>query len=136
MFSHSETIRVRYGETDQMGYVYYGNYALYYEVGRVELIRKLGVSYNDLENQGIALPVVSMEIKYLKPAKYDDLITVKATILEIPTSKITFHYECTNQDGILLNIGKVTLVFTDIKTRKPIRCPQKFDSLLRSQFNE
>ena len=77
-----------------------------------------------------------MEIKYLKPAKYDDLITVNASILEIPTSKITFHYECTNQEGILLNTGKVTLVFTDITTRKPIRCPQKFELLLRSQFNE
>ena len=88
MLSHTETIRVRYGETDQMGYVYYGNYALYYEVGRVELLRKLGISYKDLEQQGIGLPVLSLDIKYIKPARYDDLLTIKTSVLVIPSVKV------------------------------------------------
>lgn len=136
MLSHTETIRVRYGETDQMGYVYYGNYALYYEVGRVELLRKLGVAYRDLEKEGIGLPVSSFEIKYIKPAKYDDLIFVKTTILEIPGSRITFYYECKDTQSMLLNTGKVTLVFTDIKTGKPTRCPQNLELLFKSKLSE
>lgn len=136
MLSHTETIRVRYGETDQMGYVYYGNYALYYEVGRVELLRKMGVAYSDLEKQGIGLPALNFEIKYIKPARYDDLIFIKTSILELPASRITFHYECTDEKGMLLNKGKVTLVFIDIKTGKPIRCPQNLETLFKRNFNE
>ena len=136
MLSHTETIRVRYGETDQMGYVYYGNYALYYEVGRVELLRKLGISYKDLEQQGIGLPVLSLDIKYIKPARYDDLLTIKTSVLELPASRITFYYECKNQTGMLLNTGKVSLVFTDIKTGKPIRCPQDLETLFKTHFGE
>jgi len=136
MLSHQERIRVRYGETDQMGYVYYGNYALYYEVGRVELLRSLGVAYSDLEKQGIGLPVLSFDIKYFKPAKYDDLITVKTSITEKPTSRITFHYECYNESHVMLNAGKITLVFVSIETGKPIRCPESLENLFLSHFNE
>ena len=135
MLSHVETIRVRYGETDQMGYVYYGNYALYYEVGRVELLRKLGVAYSDLEKQGIGLPVLSFDIKYIKPAKYDDIINVKTTITEIPGTRITFQYECNDQSGNVLNTGKVTLVFIEIKSGKPIRCPENLEMLFKKHFN-
>jgi acyl-CoA thioester hydrolase len=136
MLSHIETIRVRYGETDQMGYVYYGNYALYYEVGRVELLRKLGVAYSDLEKQGIGLPVLSFDIKYIKPAKYDDLLFLKTTLLELPTNRITFYYECKNEAGMLLNTGKITLVFVDIKTSKAIRCPENLELLFKSHLSE
>ncbi|MFM9945598.1 MAG: acyl-CoA thioesterase [Bacteroidia bacterium] len=136
MISHIEKIRVRYGETDQMGYVYYGNYALYYEVGRVELLRKIGVAYSDLEKQGIGLPVSYFEIKYLKPVRYDDIIQVKTTISEIPQSRITFNYECTNDSNIVLNTGKVTLVFINIKTGKPIGCPKNLQLLFNSYLVE
>jgi acyl-CoA thioester hydrolase len=136
MLSHTEKIRVRYGETDQMGYVYYGNYALYYEVGRVELLRKLGIAYADLEKQGIGLPVLSFDIKYFKPAKYDDLISIVTTITEKPTSRITFHYQCLNEGGQLMNQGKITLVFVDIASGKPIRCPEHLEDLFMKHFNE
>jgi len=134
MLTHLEKIRVRYGETDQMGYVYYGNYALYYEVGRVELLRSLGIAYADLEKGGIGLPVLSFDIKYLRPVRYDDLITVKTTISELPTTRITFNYESFDEAELLLNTGKVTLVFTDLKTGKPIRCPENIKILFKSRF--
>ena len=136
MLTHSEKIRVRYGETDQMGYVYYGNYALYYEVGRVELLRSYGIAYRDLEKQGIGLPVLHFDIKYFKPARYDDLISVRTSIVDKPTSRITFHYECLNEEGQTLNSGKVTLVFIDIASGKPIRCPDYLEALFLQHFHE
>ncbi len=129
MLSHDEKIRVRYGETDQLGYVYYGNYALYYEVGRVELLRKLGISYSDIEKQGVALPVLSFDIKYFKPCRYDDLLTIRTTITEKPTTRITFHYECFNEAQELCNSGKITLVFVDKGSGKPIKCPENIEKL-------
>ncbi|MCB9251293.1 MAG: acyl-CoA thioesterase [Flavobacteriales bacterium] len=125
MIENSTEIRVRYGETDQMGYVYYGNYALYYEVGRVELMRKVGISYREIEAMGIGLPVVSFEIKYIKPAKYDDLIKVRTLVPKLPDTKIHFDYECYNEKGELLNTGKVILVFINLSTGKPMRCPEE-----------
>ncbi len=136
MLKHTETIRVRYGETDQMGFVYYGNYALYYEVGRVELLRKLGIAYSELEKQGIGLPVVSFEIKYLKPAKYDDLIAVETRISEKPSTKISFHYTCRDQHGNELNTGKVILVFINIVSGKPMRCPKNLEALFNEHLSE
>jgi acyl-CoA thioester hydrolase len=136
MLSHNETIRVRYGETDQMGYVYYGNYALYYEVGRVELLRSLGISYNDLEKEGVALPVLNFEIKYIKPARYDELLTIKTTISELPASRITFHYECFNQENILINIAKATLVFVNTENGRPIKCPIHIEELFSAHFGK
>lgn len=129
MLVHEEKIRVRYGETDQMGYVYYGNYALYYEIGRVELLRKLGISYREIEERGIGLPVLSFEIKYFKPGRYDDLITLKTRITDKPNTRITFHYECFNEQEELMNHGKITLVFVDKSTGKPIRCPEDIEQL-------
>src|ERR1041384_2936714 len=100
MFTATIQIRVRYGETDQMGYMYYGNYALYYEVGRVEALRTLGVSYKEMEEQGIMLPVAELHTKYLRPALYDDLVTVKTTLKELPAHhKIQFHSELYNEKG-------------------------------------
>jgi acyl-CoA thioester hydrolase len=132
----SETkIRVRYGETDRMGYVYYGNYAEYYEVGRVEALRKLGFSYKEMEDQGILLPVLEFTIQYKKPAFYDDEITVKTAIKEFPGIRITFHYECFNANQELLNQGKVTLVFVNKQTNKPCQPPDWFLNAIKPFFN-
>ena len=124
MYSLATKLRVRYGETDQMGYVYYGVYAQYYEVGRVELLRSLGVSYKELEEEGILLPVVNFEINYKKAAHYDDELIIRTTIKELPSSRITFHYETFNTEKELLNSGKVVLVFVDKKSKKPCFTPK------------
>lgn len=129
MFSHTQQIRVRYGETDKMGYVYYGNYALYYEIGRVELLRSQGIEYSKLEKLNIGLPVIEYEIKFLKPAFYDDVITIETSINQKPTSKITFTYQSFNEKNELINRGKVTLVFINLKTGKPIKCPENINRL-------
>ncbi len=115
--------RVRYGETDQMGYAYYGVYAQYFEMGRVEWLRSLGVSYKSMEDSGVMLPVVNLEVKYIKPAKYDDLLTIKTTISKIPSVKIEFTYEILNQNDELLTTGYTSLVFIDMEKNKPTRCP-------------
>lgn len=123
MQSHSLQFRVRYGETDQMGYVYYGNYAQYFEMGRVEWLRKLGVSYKQMENDGIMLPVLNLNVNYLQPAKYDDLLTLKTKLKKIPTAKIEFEYELFNEKNELLTTGYTSLVFVDMNKNKPMRCP-------------
>lgn len=121
---HHFQVRVRYAETDQMGVVYHGNYAQYFEMGRVEWLRNLGVSYKWMEENGIMLPVVSLSMNYKKPARYDDLITVK-TIFKSQTSvKIEFDYEIYNELGELLTIGNSILVFVDMKTGRPILPPK------------
>ncbi len=124
MLVNKHKIRVRYGETDQMGYVYYGNYASYFEVGRVEWLRNFGVSYKEMENKGIMLPVSNLNATYLKPAKYDDLITVITTLKKIPTAKIEFDFEIFNEQNELLTKGYTSLVFVDMKKNKPTRCPK------------
>ena len=124
MYTHVTSLRVRYGETDKMGFVYYGVYAQYYEVGRVELLRSLGLSYKSLENSGYELPVVNFTINYKKPAFYDDQIIVKTSILELPSSKIVFEYECFNTKKTLLNNGEVVLVFVNKETKNPCIAPK------------
>src|SRR5690606_36684055 len=122
MYEATTHIRVRYGETDQMGYLYYGNYALYYEVGRAEAIRQLGFTYRELEELGIMMPVVELKSQYFRPALYDDLVTVKNILKELPeTPKIEFHSELYNESGALLNWGITTLVFYDpVKKEKTL----------------
>ena len=117
-------IRVRYGETDQMGVVYHGNYALYLEMGRIEWLRKLGISYKAMEENGIMLPVVSLNINYKKSAGYDDVINVKTQLKNKPTAKIEFEYEITNKSGEVLTTASTVLVFVDMKTNRPTRAPQ------------
>jgi len=125
-------IRVRYGETDQMGVVYHGNYTLYLEMGRIEWLRKLGVSYKSMEENGIMLPVVSLSINYKKSAGYDDVINVKTQLKNMPTAKIEFEYEITNEKGEILTIANTTLVFIDMKTNRPVRAPQYILDLLEN----
>lgn len=126
MYSHSTKIRVRYGETDQMGYMYYGNYAQYYEVGRVEMLRSLGMSYSSMEADGIMMPVLELKCKYIKPALYDQEITVKTIIKTLPGIRIFFEYELYNEKEELINLGATTLVFVDMKKNKPTNPPENF----------
>lgn len=128
------TLRVRYGETDRMGYAYYGNYAQYYEVGRVEALRAMGFSYKEIEDKGILLPVVDFAIQYKKPAYYDDEITIVTSIKEMPGVRITFHYECYNAQKELLNTGHVTLVFIDKEKNKPCAPPDWFMKGIKKFF--
>ncbi|OQX97658.1 MAG: hypothetical protein B6I20_12190 [Bacteroidetes bacterium 4572_117] len=106
MIVHNSKVRVRYGETDKMGYAYYGIYPQYYEIGRTEMIRSFDLSYKKLEEDGIMLPVLSLEIKYIKPAFYDDLLTIKTKLVKMPSIRIQFECEVYNQNDELLNIGK------------------------------
>lgn len=135
MFQTEVKIRVRYGETDQMGYVYYGNYASYYEVARVESFRELGLSYKKLEESGVMMPVLELKTKYLQPAKYDDLLTVRVKISEMPRLKIKYEYEVFNEQDVRLNEGETTLVFINMTTGKPVRIPESMSKLLSPYFD-
>ena len=136
MFESLTSIRVRYAETDRMGYVYYGNYASYYEVGRVEALRQLGLSYRELEDSGIMLPVAELTSRYKKPAYYDDLISVKTIIPEMPAARLKFEYFLYNAEGLLLNEGATTLVFVNISTMKPCGAPKHFLELISPYFSK
>ena len=118
------SFRVRYGETDQMGVVYHGNYPQYLEMGRVEWLRVLGISYKDMEINGIILPVISLQLNYKKSAVYDDLLTVRTILRKKPQVKIEFDYEIYNEEGELLAEANTVLAFMDAKKNKPIRCPE------------
>jgi len=134
MYTTETQVRVRYGESDRMGYAYYGNYPLYYEVGRTEMLRNLGLTYKELEDDGIILPVISLQSNYLAAAFYDDLLTVKTFLNDLPSVRIKFEYEIFNEKGEKLNFGETTLVFTDAKTRKPRRPPEYFLEKVKKFF--
>ncbi|MFT4204048.1 MAG: thioesterase family protein [Chitinophagaceae bacterium] len=136
MFESTTQIRVRYAETDQMGVVYYGNYPTYFEVGRVEAIRTLGYSYKQMEEAGVMMPVVDVHIKYLRPAKYDDLLTVKTQIREMPCHKIVFHSEILNDAGKLLTKGEITLFFVDAVTFQRSSLPEPLREKLEPYFEK
>ncbi|MFD1294483.1 acyl-CoA thioesterase [Lutibacter holmesii] len=124
MISDKIQFRVRYGETDQMSYAYHGNYAAYFEMGRTEWLRKLGVSYKNMEENGIMLPVINLNTNYLKPAKYDDVLTLKTSLAKKPTARIEFEFEIHNQNNELLTTASATLVFVNMKTNRPTRIPE------------
>ncbi|MES2567658.1 MAG: thioesterase family protein [Bacteroidota bacterium] len=136
MIKTETTLRVRYGETDQMGFVYYGVYAQYYEVGRVEAMRSLGFSYREMEESGVLMPVINLTINYKKPALYDDEVRIVTYVKERPGVRITFHYECFNQKNELLNTGSVTLVFIDKIKNKPMQPPEWFMVGFSKMFNK
>lgn len=124
MLTSHHTFRVLYADTDKMGYLYYGHYAKLYEVGRAEMIRDLGISYHDMEEKhSIMMPVLSLQCRYRLPAKYDDLLTIKTTLQELPTKMITFHHEVYNQHQELLNKGEVKLFFIDMKENRRVSAP-------------
>jgi acyl-CoA thioester hydrolase len=137
MFESTTQVRVRYAETDQMGIVYYGNYATYFEVGRVESIRQLGYTYKDMEAQGVIMPVVDLHIKYLRSAYYDDLLTIKTQVKELPTDhRIEFFQEVFNEEGKLLTSGKVQLYFLDAATKKKTTMPSILKEKLEPYFTD
>ncbi len=127
---HQTQIRVRYSETDQMGVVYHGNYAQYFEIGRVEWLRNKGISYKWMEDNGIMLPVVSLTMNYKKPARYDELLTLKTILKKLSSVKIEFDYELYNEVGELLTIANSILVFVDMKSGRPIAPPTYISKLL------
>ncbi|HBH24825.1 MAG TPA: thioesterase [Cytophagales bacterium] len=135
MYQHTTQIRVRYAETDQMGYVYYGNYAMYYEVARVESLRNLGLIYKALEADGIIMPVAENKTKYIRPARYDDLLTIQLFVKEMPDRRITFEYEIYNEQKKLLNLGETILAFVDMKTGKSIQAPDTIVKALKPFFD-
>jgi acyl-CoA thioester hydrolase len=129
-FIKDSQIRVRYGETDQMGYCYYGNYAQYFEVGRVEALRSCGLSYKEMEANGVMLPVSDFQVKYLAPAFYDDLLRIRTKIVEIDRARIYFEYEVYNESDKLLSKATTTLVFVKKENMRPTSPPSTFLSLM------
>ncbi|MDL5049325.1 thioesterase family protein [Oscillatoria amoena NRMC-F 0135] len=134
MYQAETTVRVRYGETDQMGYVYYGCYAMYYEVARVEALRKLGLTYREIEAMGIIMPVLENHSKFLTAGKYDEQLRIVTTIKEKPSVRITFHYDIYNEDQKLIHQGQTILAFVDQKSGRPCRPPQAMMEVLVPYF--
>ncbi len=134
MFMHEHTLRVRYAETDRMGYVYYGTYAQYFEVARVEALRSLGMSYKRMEDDGLLLPVRDLNVRYHLPAFYDDALTITTRITRMPSVRILFDYEVRNEKGDLLTEASTTLVFIDRATGRPCRAPQALIALFAPYF--
>ncbi|MFC2128387.1 acyl-CoA thioesterase [Bacteroidota bacterium] len=134
MYTHEISFRVRYGETDKMGYVYHGKYAQYFDMGRTELMRSLGLSYNKLEDSGVLLPVKYLSTTFIKPGMYDDVLTLKTHLQSMPTVKIKFNYELFNQNNELISTAETTLAFIDENTRRPIRPPADFLSTVGKYF--
>lgn len=134
MLIHTTKIRVRYGETDQMGYMYYGNYAAFFEVGRVEMLRSLGMSYRNMEESGIIMPVLELHCKYIKPAFYDEEISIKVILEKMPGVKIFFKYELYNERQELIHLGETSLAFLNKNTNRPCFPPQGFLDRLKPFF--
>ena len=124
MYAHEITIRIAYADTDVMGFVYYGNYPRFYEIGRTEMIRSLGMTYREMEEKGVLMPVVNLSCEYIKPAHYDDLIRMTTMLRELPKSRIKFYYELFNPSDELIHKAETELIFLDSVRRKPVRAPQ------------
>jgi acyl-CoA thioester hydrolase len=135
MYQSEILIRARYGETDQMGYVYYGNYASYYEVARVESLRKLGLSYRELENMGVMMPVLENHSRFLAPAVYDEELKVVTTIRTKPSVRIKFEYEIFNEHHKLIHTGETLLAFVQKSNGRPCRPPEAFEKVLKPYFD-
>lgn len=135
MFVYNHSLRVRYAETDQMGYVYYGNYATYYEVARVEALRSLGITYKEVEEAGVIMPVLRNSSLYIRPARYDDLLNIKVILKTIPEARITFHYEFYIAET-LIHTGETTLAFVNKETFKPCKMPEMMAAVLNPFFDE
>jgi len=137
MLTHEFQKRVRYGETDQMGYLYYGNYAQYYEIGRVEMLRASGLTYREMEQErGVLMPVVSLQMRYVRPAYYDELLTIRTTLRKLPEKFITFEVEIFNENRKLVNGGSVRLCFVDANTGKTIAAPEFLLEKLKVHFEK
>jgi len=135
MIQNKTLFRIRYGETDQMGYAHHGNYAQYFEMGRIELLRSVGISYKKMEEDGLILPVYSINTRFIKPAKYDDSIVLKTFLKEMPSARINFAYEIYNEQNELITTGNTTLVFVDRFKNRPIKIPEELSSKISPFFN-
>lgn len=136
MYRSETNIRVRYGETDQMGYVYYGFYAMYYEVARVESLRQLGLTYKEIEEAGVMMPVLENHSRYIAPARYDELLTIVTYLKERPGIKVKFEYEIYNEANKLIHEGNTLLVFVEKATARPCRPPMRLQQVLEPFFKE
>lgn len=137
MYSYDFRKRVRYGETDQMGYLYYGNYAQYYEIGRVEMLRSLRITYKEMEQEhGIWMPVVSLDMRFVRPGFYDELLTIRTTLRELPEKFIRFHMEIFNEKMKLINGGSVKLCFVEASSGQTISAPEFLLEKLRPHFEK
>lgn len=130
MFITQTTYRIRYADTDQMGVVYYGNYARFYEIGRSEMIRDLGYAYKELEDSGVVMPVISVNAKYKRPLYYDELITIETALKKMPEARMVFYHTIYNQDNEVVHTAEVTLVFLSKETNRPVRVPEYMISAL------
>jgi acyl-CoA thioester hydrolase len=136
MLTNFTTVRVIYADTDNMKYAYYGNYAKYYEIGRTEAIRSLGISYREMEEQGVFMPVHSMSSRFLKPAFYDELLTIKTIVEHLPEARIVFKHEIFNIKDELIHTAEVTLFFLDAARNRPVRAPELFLELIRPFYED
>ena len=134
MYIHNHQYRVRYADTDQMGYVYYGNYARLYEIGRVEALRSLGFSYKEMEDSGVMMPVYENKSRYIAPALYDELLTIRTTIKAMPAARVVFHYEIFNNADILVHTGETTLVFVKMENNRLTLAPKGLLEKLETFF--
>ncbi len=135
MFTHQTQVKVRYAETDQMGIVYHGNYAQYYEIARTECFEaSSGMTYASMEEEGIMLPILEFQSKYLKPALYNQVLTIKTIVKNLPSVRLIVEYEMYNEENTLINVGKTTLVFVDRETRRPCHPPESFMKNVRQYF--
>ncbi|MFN5442827.1 MAG: acyl-CoA thioesterase [Crocinitomicaceae bacterium] len=130
-FIQKTSLRVRYGETDQMGYCYYGNYAQYFEVGRVEALRSFGMSYKKMEDSGVMLPVSEFNVRYFAPAYYDDILLITTKITSLKGARLFFEYEIENEHGKVISVASTTLVFVSKDTMRPISPPDDFIGLMQ-----
>ncbi len=135
MFTYFHQIRVRYGDTDQMGYVYYGNYGYYFEQARVEAVRSIGLTYREIEESGTIMPITRMNIKYIQPAHYDELLTVKTYVPQLPNRILVFKYEVYNEKKQLINEGETHMIFVDMHTKKIKSVPNILLDKLKPFFN-
>lgn len=131
MFTHNTPYRVCYADTDQMGYVYYGHYARLYEIGRVEALRAIGMTYKALEESGVMMPVYDLKCRFIQPAKYDDLLTIRTHVMSLPAARMVFTFEVFNQDGTLLNTGETTLVFVKMANNRITTAPKEMIERLK-----
>ncbi len=134
MYTHDTQVRVRYADTDKMGFAYYGNYPKYYEIARVESFRALGFPYKEMEEAGVGMPVLDLVIKYHGPAKYDDLLTIKLIIPEMPRARMRFLYEIRNEEGKLINTGETILAFMNMETGRPVKMPERMKDSISPFF--
>ncbi len=134
MYQYDFPYRVRYADVDQMGYMYYGHYARLFEIGRVEALRNLGLRYRDFEENGIIMPVYENKSRYLSPAKYDELLTIRVKLEKLPSARIVFHYDIISENGDILNKGETTLVFVKMENNKLVPCPSNMIEALRPYF--